>query len=132
MLLIKRNVKESFTLRVPPDSGPQVVGVKIVEVYSRFDPRVLVAVDCAIRTLASYREGGLIRIVIPNRNYQQEIRVSLIEGEFAGYSARIGISANRCVHVLRDELEREENGKSNSDSKLGIPEDTDTSGLSGD
>lgn len=128
MLLIKRNVKESFTLRVPPDSGPQVVGIKLVEIYSRQDKRVLVAVDCAIRTLASYKEGGLIRIVFPSRAYQQEARISLIEGDLCGYCSRIGISANKCVHVLRDELEREKDDKRTDeflpgDSAAGLPSD---------
>jgi hypothetical protein len=111
MLVIKRNVGESFTLRIPPNSGPQVIGVKVIEILTRFDPRLALAVDSTIRTLASYKEGSLIRIVVPDKPRVQEVRVGVVESTLCGYSARIGVAANLCVHVLRDELERENDGQ---------------------
>ena len=105
MLMLKRSVGEAFTLRIPADSGAQIIGVKITDILTRFDNRVMVAVDSAIRTVSSYKPESLIRIVVPNRSREQEVRVSLVHGDLCGHSVRFGISANKCVHVLRDELE---------------------------
>jgi hypothetical protein len=110
MLKLKRAAGESFTLRVPPGSGPQLIGVKVLELLTRFEPRVTLSVDSHIRVYGHYREGQMLRIVIPSRDRTQEVRVSLLENELSGHSAMLGIEANRCVHILRDELELEKDG----------------------
>jgi hypothetical protein len=110
MLRIKRSAGESFTLRVPPNSGPQLIGVKVIDLLTRFEPRVTLSVDSQIRVYGHYREGQMLRIVIPSRDKTQEVRVSVLENDLSGHSATIGIAANRCVHVLRDELELGNNG----------------------
>lgn len=105
MLRLKRAAKESLTLRVPPNSGPQLVGVKVLEIQTRFEPRVTISIDSVIRVYGNYREGQMIRIVIPSRDRTQEVRVTVLESDLSGYSAMLGIAANKCVHILRDELE---------------------------
>ena len=111
MLRLKRAAGESLTLRVPPNSGPQLVGVKVLELQTRLEPRVTISVDSVIRVYGNYREGQMLRIVIPSRDRVQEVRVSILEGQLSGYSAMLGIAANSCVHILRDELELENDGQ---------------------
>jgi hypothetical protein len=111
MLRLKRAAGESLTLRVPPNSGAQLVGVKVLEVQTRIEPRVTLSVDSVIRVYGNYREGQMLRIVIPSRDRVQEVRISVLEGQLSGYSAMLGIAANSCVHILRDELELENDGQ---------------------